>query len=55
MDLGLASFTGATADELSDRQGDHAGQGRQDANDHQQLDEGKACLSIPKRITHCSH
>jgi hypothetical protein len=38
MELGLASFTGATADELSHRQGDHTGQGRQYANDDQKLD-----------------
>jgi hypothetical protein len=38
MDLGSASFTCATADELGDSQNSHSGQGCQDADDHQQLD-----------------
>jgi hypothetical protein len=53
--LGGGCLVTTPAYELGYTQGDHASQGCQDTDHHQQLDEGKACLSIPKRITHCSH
>jgi hypothetical protein len=38
VDLGLASFTFATAHELGNSQNRHTSQSCQDADDHQQLD-----------------